>query len=204
VKTKTDFDACAERWTEDAYADADAYLRHRAELVRELGPRLEPGDTLLDLACGDGGLARFLPDLRYVGVDASTRMVEAARARGVEAVVADLNDYEPPRRVEATSVFRAIYYADDRAAFFRRAAAFTTKKLVFDLNPRQYRLVDVVPELRAAGFDVVHARPFFVPQTAALPNTAAAVLRALERSGALARALLRVRFTYIISASRSR
>src|SRR5207248_4981005 len=44
----------AERWTDDAYADAASYLAHRAELIVGLGPRLEPGDTVLDLACGDG------------------------------------------------------------------------------------------------------------------------------------------------------
>ena len=43
-------------WTESAYADVGAYLDHRAELVVALGPRLELGDEVLDLACGDGGL----------------------------------------------------------------------------------------------------------------------------------------------------
>jgi hypothetical protein len=131
-------------------------------------------------------------------------MVAAARRRGVEASVADLNDYVPPEPVEATSVFRAIYYARDRAAFFRRVSSYTTKKLVFDLNPRQYRPETVFAELRAAGFDRIERRPFFIPQTVALPSPAAAALRALERSGPPARLLLRSRFTYIISASRNR
>ena len=30
-----------------------------------LGPALEPGDAVLDLACGDGGLGDFLPEHRY-------------------------------------------------------------------------------------------------------------------------------------------
>jgi hypothetical protein len=131
-------------------------------------------------------------------------MVAAAARRGVEAVVGDLNDYEPPEPVDATTVFRAIYYARDRGAFFRRAERYTRKKLVFDLNPRQYAPEVVRAELGEAGFDTVVQRPFFFPQTAALPTPAAAALRALERSGPLARLLLRFRFTYIISASRSR
>jgi SAM-dependent methyltransferase len=203
VKTKSDFGAVAERWSEDAYADPRTYLAHRAELIVSLGARLDPGDTLVDLACGDGGLAAFLPGIRYLGVDAAPEMVAAARARGLEAVVADLNDYEPPEPVAATSVFRAIYYAEDRSAFFRRVAAFTTKKLVFDLNPRQFELDAVRRDLTAAGFDVIALRPFFVPQTAALPAPATSVLRGLERSGPLAKLLLRVRFTYVISAFRS-
>jgi len=191
-------------WTEAAYADAAAYLRHRAELVVSLGPPLQPGDRVLDLACGDAGLAEALEPfgIDYLGVDASPEMVTAATARGHEAVLADLNDYEPPRAVAATTCFRAIYYARDRRAFLRRAAGYTERKLVFDLNPRQFRLGDVQADLRSAGFDRLALRPFFVPQTVALPGPAAAALRGLERSGPLARLLLRVRFTYLCAASR--
>jgi SAM-dependent methyltransferase len=191
-------------WTETAYADAAAYLAHRARLVVELGPPLRPGDRVLDLACGDAGLADALAPLGidYAGVDASPEMVEAATARGHAAVLADLNDYEPPQPVTATTCFRAIYYARDRRAFLRRVAGYTERKVVFDLNPRQFRLDDVRDDLRAAGFDRLEVRPFFVPQTVALPRAAAATLRGLERSGPIARLLLRVRFTYLCAASR--
>jgi SAM-dependent methyltransferase len=192
----------AERWTETAYADADAYLAHRAELVVSLGPPLEPGDTVLDLACGDGGLAAFLPRQRYLGVDASPEMAEVAVRRGRDVALADLNDFEPPEPVAATTIFRAVYYARDRRAFLRRVAGYTEKKLVFDLNPRQYELADVRADLEAAGFDRLALRPFFVPQTVRLPRAAATALIALERSGPLARLLLRVRFTYLCAAFR--
>ena len=193
--------AGAAGWTEQ-YADPAAYLGHRAELLVSLGPRLEPGDRVLDLACGDGALAAYLPGLEYRGVDASREMVEAARLRGVEAELGDLNDYAPAGPVAATCVFRAIYYAHDRAAFFRHAASYTERKLVFDLNPRQYRLDDVRAELRAAGLARLDLRPFFVPQTVALPRAAAGAVRAAERSGPAARLALRFRFTYLCAASR--
>lgn len=192
----------AEGWSEEQYADARAYLSHRAELVRALGPRLEPGDTVLDLACGDGGLADFLPGLRYAGVDASAEMVEAARRRGLDVVQGDLNDYAPPGPVQATTIFRAIYYARDRRELLERIAGYTERKLVFDLNPRQYRVEDVRADLRAAGFGRLELRPFFVPQTRALPAPAPAVLRALERFGPVARLVLRGRFTYVCAAAR--
>lgn len=192
----------AERWSEEAYADAGAYLAHRAELVRSLGPRLEPGDTVLDLACSDGGFAEHLPGLAYCGVDASREMVEVARRRGRMVVVGDLNEYEPPAPVAVTTCFRAVYYARDRAAFFRRVAGYTELKFVFDLNPRQYRLADVRGDLRAAGFDSLELQPFFSPQRVSLPGPAAATLRALERSGPLARVLLAVRFSYLCAAFR--
>ena len=197
----------AEDWTERAYADSAAYLAHRAELVVTLGAHLGPGDEVLDLACGDAGLGEHLlaRGLRYRGVDSTPEMIEAARARlGGRAVVelGDLNDYEPPEPLAATTIFRAIYYARDRAAFFRHVAAFTEKKLVLDLNPRQYRVEDVLADLRAAGFGRVELRPFFVPQTRALPRPLLAVAHALERSGPLARLALRYRFTYLVAASR--
>jgi SAM-dependent methyltransferase len=189
-------------WTETAYADPRAYLAHRAELTRSLGPSLETGDTVLDLACGDGGLADYLPGLRYVGVDASPEMVESARTRGRTVVLGDLNDYEPSERVAATTCFRAIYYARGRLDFFRRVAGYTEDKLVFDLNPRQYRVDDVRNDLRAAGFDRLELWPFFSPQRFSLPSPLAASLHALERSGPLARALLAVRFSYLCAAFR--
>src|SRR5205085_8487441 len=58
----------ASGWSEQAYASTNTYLAHRAELVRSLGPPLRAGDIVLDLACGDGGLADHLPDQRYIGV----------------------------------------------------------------------------------------------------------------------------------------
>ncbi len=194
-------------WTEQAYADAAAYLAHRAELIATLGPRLHPGDEVLDLACGDAGLGELLlaRGFRYRGVDTTQEMVAEARRRlrdRASAELGDLNEYVPPSPVAATTVFRAIYYARDRRAFFEHVAAYTEKKLVFDLNPRQYRPADVVTELRAAGFGKVVLRPFFVPQTVALPHVVATAAKVLERSGPLARLALRLRFTYLVAASR--
>jgi SAM-dependent methyltransferase len=187
----------AHGWTEREYASAHVYLAHRAELVRNLGPALRPGDLVLDLACGDGALADYLPDQRYLGVDASAEMVAAGRERGRDLICADLNDYAPAEPVAATTIFRAIYYARERRGLFAHIAGYTERKVVFDLNPRQYRLEDVRADLRAAGFDVVETRPFFVPQTRAFPW-----LTALEQVPLIARILLRYRFTLLCSASR--
>jgi SAM-dependent methyltransferase len=187
----------ARDWSEAEYANTRAYLSHRAELVRTLGPPLAAGDVVLDLACGDGGLADYLTAQHYLGVDASELMVEAGLGRGRDLTLADLNDYVPPQPVQATTIFRAIYYARDRRALLAQIADYTEKKLVFDLNPRQYAITDIRAELHAAGFDRIDTQPFFVPQTRALP-----LLQVLERSGPLARLMLRYRFTLMIAASR--
>ena len=183
-------------WTEREYADPVPYLEHRADLILALGPPLHAGDRLVDLACGDGGLADFLPGIDYLGIDADPKMVEEAASKGRAVVHADLNEFEPDGPVAATTLFRALYYTRDRQAFFRRVAGYTEGKVVFDLNPRQYAMKDVVADLRAAGLPNIAMRPFFVPQTRALPRPLGAALVAAERSGPLARLALRYRFTY--------
>jgi len=191
-------------WTDRAYADPVPYLRHRAELILALGPPLESGDRLLDLACGDGGLADFLPGIEYLGVDADPKMVDEAASKGRSIVHADLNDFRPDRPVVATTLFRGLYYARERRAFFRHVADFSERKIVFDLNPRQYAPAYVQAELRAAGLDGIAMRPFFVPQTRTLPRPVGAALVAAERSGPPARLALRYRFTYVVAAWRQR
>jgi hypothetical protein len=190
-------------WSERAYADARAYLAHRAHVVTVLGPRLERGDSLLDLACGDAALADFLPaGVAYLGVDGSQEMVDAASAAGRTAVVGDLNEYVPPEPVDVTTCFRAIYYATDRRSFLTHVGGYTRKKLVFDLNPRQYEPAEVLADLREAGWTGVALRPFFSPQRVALPRPLLGALLALEAVQPIAGLLLRFRFTYVCAATR--
>lgn len=195
----------AHGWSEASYADPWSYLDHRAELVVELGTSLVPGDTVLDLACGDGGLGPHLRSrgLAYRGVDAEPAMVAAARGllgEGATVQEGDLDTYRPPEPVACTTVFRAIYYASDREAFFRRVRGFTTRKLVLDLDPRRFDVDVVRAELLRAGFARTALRPFLLPQTRSLPGPVTAALKSAEKSGPLARALLRVRFTYLVAA----
>jgi SAM-dependent methyltransferase len=204
--TTAKYAALAERWSE-TYADAQVYHSSRAAIVLSLGPELRAGDRVLDLACGDAGLAEPLlaAGLSYTGVDGSAPMVDAARRRlgsSGEVKLADLNQFQPREPVTATLCFRAIYYAADRLSFFEQVAAYTEKKLVFDLNPRQYTVAEVREDLSRAGFDGLALRPFFVPQTRRLSPAVRRVLGAAERSGVLARMLLRYRFSYICAGFR--
>jgi SAM-dependent methyltransferase len=82
--------AAGQDWPAERYA-------HNARFVAELGqPVVEllaprPGERVLDLGCGDGALTERLAALgcEVVGVDAGEDMVRAARARGLDARVAD-------------------------------------------------------------------------------------------------------------------
>ena len=189
-------------WTERVYGDPSWYLAQRADVIAHLGPHLERGDRLLDLACGDAALADHLPDgVSYLGVDTDELQLATARARGHDVVRADLNEYRPPEPVDVTTCFRAIYYARDRKDFLQRVHGYTRKKLVFDLNPRQYRVADVRDDVLAAGFTNFELQPLFVSQRFAVAPRLGRALRALESSGPLARGLLRLRFTYVCAAS---
>jgi SAM-dependent methyltransferase len=197
----------AEGWAEQQYANSAAWFAHRAELVISHGPRLEGGDEVLELACGDAALGEVLlgRGLRYRGVDITPEMVAAARARlgeRAEAEVGDLWTYVPPAPVAATALFRALYYVPDRPAFFRHVAGYTERKLVFDFSPRRFAVDELVGELTRGGFSQVALRPFFVPTTFGLPRPLLATARMLERSGPLARLALRFRFTYVAVAWR--
>ncbi len=201
------YDRAAPRFTEGEYGDPRRYFARRAEIVLSLGPPLLPGETLLDLACADASFAEpvLAAGLRYVGVDASERMVEVARSRlGQRARIelGDLHGYCPAAPVAATVCFRSLHLVSDRTAFFRHVGGFTEKKLVFDVSPRRDSLAELRSQLRAAGFERIASRPFFVPQHYALPRPLAAALQAAERAGPLARLLLAFKFSYLCAAWR--
>lgn len=78
------------RWEPDDYAKNAAFVPALgAPVLALLAPK--PGEHILDLGCGDGVLTEKLVEAGaiVVGVDASDTMIEAARARGVDAHVAD-------------------------------------------------------------------------------------------------------------------
>jgi SAM-dependent methyltransferase len=185
------FDSIADGYSEHDYADPARYAARRAKLIVELGARLEPGASVLDLGCGDGIMAAPLTGygLRYRGVDASEGMVAAARARnpGLPFDHGRSEEYEPPGPVDATVCLRSFYYPADRRAFFRRVAGYTRLKFVFDFRPRVHDAASVVADLEAAGFRRIELRPFFLPQLRRLPGAAVPVVYAAERTGPLGR-----------------
>ncbi len=75
--------------------DLDVAQEHKLEhICRKL--RLRPGDRLLDIGCGWGGLAEFAADqfgVEVVGVNLSERQVEYAQARSGDRVDIRLLDY---------------------------------------------------------------------------------------------------------------
>jgi SAM-dependent methyltransferase len=79
-----------QKWDPERYAREARYVSDLGEPVVEL---LEPraGERVLDLGCGDGALTERLlaAGCSVLGVDASQEMIAAARARGLDARLAD-------------------------------------------------------------------------------------------------------------------
>jgi SAM-dependent methyltransferase len=103
--------------------------RKSAGFVAELGKHLvellkpQPGERILDLGCGEGTLARSLLDAGcdVVGVDSSPAMVEAARARGVDARLMDAHDLDfgEDARFDAVMSNAALHWMSDQYAVVR-------------------------------------------------------------------------------------
>ena len=77
-------------WNAETYAKNAAFVpAMAADLIDLLAP--QPGEDILDLGCGDGVLTLEILQrgARVLGIDRSASMVEAAKARGVNARIGD-------------------------------------------------------------------------------------------------------------------
>ncbi|GAA2675662.1 MULTISPECIES: trans-aconitate 2-methyltransferase [Actinosynnema] len=85
-------------WDPEKYL---AFADHRARPFHELLARVgaESPDRVVDLGCGPGNLTTTLakrwPGAAVEALDSSPEMVEQARARGLDARVADVADWSP-------------------------------------------------------------------------------------------------------------
>lgn len=95
-----------------------------ASFVPELGAPLidllqpQPGERVLDLGCGEGTLTARLAATGavVVGVDASAEMVEAARARGLDARLANGTDLHFKGEFDAVFSNAAMHWMRDLPA----------------------------------------------------------------------------------------
>ncbi|HYI63754.1 MAG TPA: methyltransferase domain-containing protein [Allosphingosinicella sp.] len=96
----------ASRWSATDYARNAAFVPELGDPVLKL---LNPqsGELILDVGCGDGALTARIQaaGARVIGLDASPEMVEAARARGIDAFVADAEAMDLSRFGQFDAVF---------------------------------------------------------------------------------------------------
>ena len=96
----------ASRWSPADYARNAAFVPALGDAVLQiLAPR--PGELILDVGCGEGALTQRIAaaGAKVIGLDSSPEMVEAARARGIDAFVADAEDMDLERFGQFDTVF---------------------------------------------------------------------------------------------------
>lgn len=98
-------------WDPERYGREAGFVADFGQaLVPLLAP--QPEERILDLGCGDGVLTQKLAahGCRVVGVDASPRQVEAARRRGVTALVCDGHSLPFDREFDAVFSNAALHW----------------------------------------------------------------------------------------------
>src|SRR5579884_901289 len=110
-------DDVADPWDPDRYATHAGFVPALGGPVVEL-LALAPGERVLDLGCGDGALTEQLVALGgdVVGVDASPAMVDAARARGLDARVVEGTALGFDREFDAVFSNAALHWMRDADA----------------------------------------------------------------------------------------
>jgi len=186
--------------------------QHNAAFVPALGAPVvallapQPGETILDLGCGDGALTLRLVEAgaRVTGVDASAEMISAAQALGLDADVADGQALDFDAAFDAAFSNAALHWMLDGAAVARgvfRAikpggrfvgemggagnVATLRAGLYAELEARGYRLPDADPQWYPTPdeFAAVYGAAGFtdidarlIPRPTPLPHGAAAWL----------------------------
>ncbi len=104
----------ASRWSPTDYATHAAFVPALGAAVLELLDP-QPGETILDLGCGDGALTEHIvaAGAKVLGVDASEEMIASARARGIEAYVADAQALDFDRQFDAVFSNAALHWMLD-------------------------------------------------------------------------------------------
>jgi SAM-dependent methyltransferase len=202
------FERLADGFADRNAANTDFYYRRRFLISTAWGKGLKPGDSVLELGCGDGYLAQMFVryGLIYRGVDVSPNMVAAAERRfrnaGLkgEFIVADLVRMPLSDSFDAVVSFQTFFeYMPDPLTELQRLRRSVRKKVVMDLNPRGGNSLERGLELfQKGGFRNVTWRPFFVPQRQKLPIGLLKTLVACENVPVLRKLLLNWKFLCLL------
>jgi len=113
----------AKSWNPDLYASTARYVAdHGQPVVEWLAP--QRGERVLDLGCGDGALTETLvaAGCEVVAVDHSKAMVDASKARGLNAHQADARHLEFHGEFDAVFTNAALHWVPEAASVIEGVA----------------------------------------------------------------------------------
>lgn len=156
-------------WDPRRYASVAAFVPELgAPLLELLAPR--EGERILDLGCGDGSLSAGIAarGCTVVGIDSSAAQVEAARARGLDARVADGQALAFDCEFDAVFTNAALHWMPRQDLVLEGASRALRPggRFVGELGARGNvgRIVDALGEaLAAIGVDGAPCNPWTFP-----------------------------------------
>ncbi len=166
------FSAIIQTWNTEAYATHGRFVADLAGSVVELlAPK--PGECILDLGCGDGALTAQLADTGAIvtGVDASSTMVAAARARGLSIDRHDATTLPYESAFDAVFSNAALHWITDAPAVLSgvRRALRSNGRFVAEMGG-QGNIAAIRTALQAVlapfGIDAERASASFFPSPA--------------------------------------
>ncbi len=114
ICTKIETDKETNQWNPKEYSTHTAFVSQLAlPIVELLNPK--KGERVLDVGCGDGTLAVEIQKsgAKVVGIDLSSQMVEACRAKGIEAVVCSATNIAFVNEFDAVFSNAALHWVKD-------------------------------------------------------------------------------------------
>src|SRR5215470_7709454 len=160
------YNTLAEGFAERTWANLDFDMRRRSILATSWGKALHAGDSILELGCGDGYLARLLVEqgFHYCGIDIAPKMIAVAQRRlrraGLkpEFLVADVSQFALSEPVDTVVSYMGAFFTfvHDPLNVLQRIRPYVRKKLIVDINPRERVTVpNALDILKTAGFQKV-------------------------------------------------
>ena len=111
--------ASTSKWDAADYARVGAFVAELGEAALDLLDP-QPGEVILDIGCGEGALTERIAarGATVIGIDNSSEMIEAARARGLDARLVDVVDMGFDREFDAAFSNATLHWvlAKDEAA----------------------------------------------------------------------------------------
>jgi SAM-dependent methyltransferase len=111
---------CATWWTPDSRPEARGLAREAQVVSQFVRTRVGLGQTVVDVCCGPGRLARELRDLDLVGVDISPHMLQLASAHCARVVLGDAQALPLPSGSAAVvTCLQSLVHVDDPETVLR-------------------------------------------------------------------------------------